>query len=443
MLQHLRFSEYIRHVVVMATGTGLAQLIPILFSPIITRLYEPGHFGLFALFMAIVSILAIFATGRFENAILIAADDQKATNIVAFCLMLAGCFSAILCAVALLFRVNLALAFNQPALSVWLLLVPPMVLITAANQVMTYWFNRKQDYRRLARNRVTRSIVTVTAMVALGVYGSAAGGIILATVLGLAWPTVLLLFAWHKGRRQQQWAISRQEMLAMVSRYRNFGIFSIWGDTISAANWQMPVLVLTGYFGAAVVGWYNLVFRLLVGPATVISGAIGDVFRQRAADDLRTQGNCRRIWRKTFFVLMAISAPAYTLFALVAPQVFAFVFGEPWREAGVYARVLTPFFLLSFSASVLGRMTQIAEKQWQDMAWQAVLFVSIVASLLYGAIQGNPLLALGLFSAAFSVMYLVYLWMSFEYSGGRQDSSHESKPHPSTVPIAGQQSNAA
>jgi O-antigen/teichoic acid export membrane protein len=443
MFRLLRVSEYLRHVVVMATGTGLAQLIPIVVSPVITRMYEPGHFGVFALFMAIVSIAAIFATGRFENAILIAEDEQKATNIVAFCLLLSGGVSVVLFGIAFVFGQGLANAVSQPALSAWLLLVPLMVFITAANQVMTYWFNRTKDYRRLARNRVVRSIVTVVAMLSLGAYGAGAAGIILATIVGLAWPTVVLLHEWNRRRRLEQWAISRHGMLEMVSRYRNFGIFSVWGDTVNAGTWQMPVLVLTGYFGPIVVGWYNLVFRLMVGPASVISGAIGDVFRQRAADDLRTSGNCRRTWRKTFFALTALSLPVYTIFAFFAPQVFAFVFGEPWRQAGVYAQVLTPLFLLSFSASPLSRMMQIAEKQRQDMIWQLVLFAAISAALFYGATRGQPVWALGLFSAAFSVMYVVYLWMSFEYSRGRHDPSHESKPQPSTVPIAAQQSNAA
>jgi hypothetical protein len=63
-------------------------------------------------------------------------------------------------------------------------------------------------------------------------------------------------------------------------------------------------------------------------------------------------------------------------------------------------------------------MTQIAEKQKQDTLWQIVLFGLVVVSLLYGASQGRPALALGLSSASYSAMYLVYLLMSYKYSEG-------------------------
>jgi len=41
------------------TGTTIAQAIPIAISPILTRLYTPEDFGVFALFIAITSIFGI------------------------------------------------------------------------------------------------------------------------------------------------------------------------------------------------------------------------------------------------------------------------------------------------------------------------------------------------------------------------------------------------
>jgi len=72
--------------------------------------------------------------------------------------------------------------------------------------------------------------------------------------------------------------------------------------------------------------------------------------------------------------------------------------------------------MLSFTASILGRMTQIAEKQAQDLVWQLVLFSLVLGSLLIGAWQSQPLLGLALFSASYSAMYCVYLWMSYRYA---------------------------
>ena len=50
-------SEFNRNVLTLASGATIAQLIPILSSPILTRFYTPNEFGLFSLFVAITAIL--------------------------------------------------------------------------------------------------------------------------------------------------------------------------------------------------------------------------------------------------------------------------------------------------------------------------------------------------------------------------------------------------
>jgi len=86
--------------------------------------------------------------------------------------------------------------------------------------------------------------------------------------------------------------------------------------------------------------------------------------------------------------------------------------------AGEYAQIMSPFFMLSFTASILSRSTYIAEKQKQDMLWQIVLFSLITLALLAGAWYHQPVYSLGLYTIAYCGMYLVYLWMCFKYSGG-------------------------
>jgi hypothetical protein len=48
--------EFNRNVVTLMTGTGIAQLIPLAVTPILSRLYPPEQFG----------ILALFVSGRIE-----------------------------------------------------------------------------------------------------------------------------------------------------------------------------------------------------------------------------------------------------------------------------------------------------------------------------------------------------------------------------------------
>ena len=52
---------FVRNVAAVAGGTATAQLIGILFSPLITRLYGPEAYGIQGVFMAIVAVGSSFA----------------------------------------------------------------------------------------------------------------------------------------------------------------------------------------------------------------------------------------------------------------------------------------------------------------------------------------------------------------------------------------------
>ena len=81
-------SEFTRNVLTLMTGTTIAQAIPIVISPILTRIYTPEDFGLFALFIAITSVFGSIATGRYELAIMLPNKDENAINILALGLII-------------------------------------------------------------------------------------------------------------------------------------------------------------------------------------------------------------------------------------------------------------------------------------------------------------------------------------------------------------------
>ena len=66
-LTNIYKSQYFRNLFVLSGGVGFSQLIPLILLPVLTRFFSPEDFGLFALFMAIIQLLAISTTLRLEN----------------------------------------------------------------------------------------------------------------------------------------------------------------------------------------------------------------------------------------------------------------------------------------------------------------------------------------------------------------------------------------
>jgi len=120
-------------------------------------------------------------------------------------------------------------------------------------------------------------------------------------------------------------------------------------------------------------------------------------------------GTCRRIFLKTLAGTLFFSLPPFLALIFFAPPLFAFVFGEPWREAGRYAQLLAPMYAMRFVASPLGFVLIIAEKQDFYLGWQAVLFAMTVTAIAVGWIWEEALVAVAFFSLSYTVLYFFLL----------------------------------
>ncbi len=79
--------------------------------------------------------------------------------------------------------------------------------------------------------------------------------------------------------------------------------------------------------------------------------------------------------------------------------------------------------LVRFVASPLGYVFYIAQKQSVDLAWQVVLLITTVGSIVLGGLYASPLLGIGLFSAAYASMYVVYLLLSYRFASAGEPTS--------------------
>jgi hypothetical protein len=75
--------SFARNVSLLAGGTALSQVLAILVSPILTRIYMPSDFGALQIFIALMSLVVVAAAGRYEVALLLPEDEQSAIDVLA------------------------------------------------------------------------------------------------------------------------------------------------------------------------------------------------------------------------------------------------------------------------------------------------------------------------------------------------------------------------
>lgn len=413
-------SEFSRNVLTLMTGTTIAQALPMAAAPILTRIYTPDDFGIFALYFSIVSILGVLVTGRYELAIVLPKRRDDAYQIVMLSCAISTLVSIITFFIILLLERQIALLFDNPVITRWLYWIPLSIFLMGIYQTLYYWFNREKAYKNMSESRVIQSSLTLSSQIGSGSLTKlSAFGLILGQVIGQTLATFYLSYEFLKQTKGRH-TTDRLKQFVLAKRYINFPKFLLVSHTMNATCMQLPVIFFNIIFTSSVAGLYLLIQRVIGTPMSIVGGAIGDVFRQSASKAYAERGECVSEYKNTFKKLLMISSIPFGVFFCTAPDLFAIIFGENWSEAGKYAQILTPMFFLQFISNPMSNMYLIAEKQKKDLYLNVILFiVTLLPFILAMNLPMSVENVIFCFSLFYSFVYVGNLIVTFGFAKGR------------------------
>ena len=402
------------------TGTTIAQAIPIAISPILTRIYTPQDFGVFALYMSVASILSVVATGRYELAIMLPKKDEDAINIVALSIMIAFFVSFMALLIVFFFNTQITNLLGNSEISSWLYFIPITVLLTGIYQSFNYWSNRKKHYKRLATSRVIQSGTTATTNLGMGFSGFGSAGLILSSLIGQGIATSVLGKIIFNDDHTFLKKIKKQKVYGLAKKYIEFPKYSIISDLLTVLNTQVSVLFLAKLFSLSKVGFFSFVSRVVNVPISILSSSIGDVFRQEAAVCYVKNNECKIIYISTLQKLFVIGIIPFIILYLYAPLLFETVFGKAWGEAGLYAKIISPMLFLQFISSPLSMIYYIAQKQLYYLLFIIFMFSSsIILFITAFVFKLNIMQYLELYSLTYGFFYLINIVIGYYISKGQ------------------------
>lgn len=414
-------SAFTKNVLTLITGTGLAQAVPILISPILTRLYSPEDFGVFALFMAVAAIGSVIVTGRYELAIMLPKEHSEAINIVALAIVLSFLTSSMMLLVIYFFSNEISYAFGLSSVASWLYLVPVATALSGLYQALYYWVNRKKEYRRMATSRVVQSGGISTAQMAAGFGGVGMLGLIGGQILGQVLSTLFLSKLIFCADQSELKKINMREIGSQAKKHNSFPKYLILGQLANVASAQMPLLLLATFFGPGIAGFYALSQRTVRAPMQLIASAIGDVFRQEAATCYNRLGNCKAIFLNTLIKLAIFALLSVLPIMFGGPWLFAIVFGEEWREAGEIASIMSVMIFFQTISSPLSHTVFLAGMQAVDLIWQILRFFLSIASFYIGYVWFDDYkVAIIMHVASFSVLYVIHSLLQYKAAIGNE-----------------------
>jgi O-antigen/teichoic acid export membrane protein len=399
-------SSFAVDVLTLVSGTTFAQILTILATPILTRLYGPEDFGLLTLFLSITGIFGIIICLRYELSIMLPESDEEAANLLGLSLVIALILSILTIPFIWFYTPSIQNTFKAPQLGAYLWFVPFFIFISGVFLALNYWNTRTKHFKRLSAARIIKSVATAGPQLGAGIAGYATGGSLIgANLVGQSVSTLILGGQiWKNDKSIFLRSISLKSMVTGLKRYRKFPLLDSWSALLNTVSWQLPVFLLAYFFSPMVVGFYSLGFRILQFPMSFIGNSISQVFFQRATE-AKFEGTLAPLVENIFKLLVIIGMFPILTLTIVGSDVFSVIFGETWIEAGVYAQILSIWTFVWFISSPLSSLWVVLEKQEFGFKITSINLVTRILSLWIGGVLGNARTSLLLFSLSGVLVY--------------------------------------
>ena len=411
-ISSLKKSEFFKNSAILAGGTGFAQFIPILISPILTRLYSPADFGLLGLFTSFVSVFVVMAAWGYNKGIMLPKTQQEGVNLTFLSILASFISAGFLLIVFIIFNDPVSQLVNNKSIGKWLYLVPLVVFFRAVYDGLSFWLNRNKDYKPIASSKVGVRITSSGGQIGGGILKMGSMGLIGSVALGSAVGTGLLITRTVRKNKDLFKSISLDKMKYLARRYQKFPKFTMPSSLLNSFSLQVPVFILSGFFAETIVGLYVLAHRILSMPIQVLGQSIANVYYQQASTLREEPEKLRDLTFKLFKNLLLIGVLPMGILMAFGDHLFAFVFGEEWFDAGRYAQLLSIWMLFNFSSSPISRLFSVLEKQEKSLIVNALLLIFRIFPLLVGValFADFPLKVI----LIYSIMNLIF-WVGFNY----------------------------
>jgi O-antigen/teichoic acid export membrane protein len=425
MISRLFHSEFIRNVLTLISGTTLGQIVSLAIYLILSRIYTPDDFGVFALYMSILSITNITSTAKYELAVMMPKKDSKGLNLTGLSAVISICVSVFLFLLVLFLNRPITRMLGNEQISIWLYLIPLSTLLNGFYQGLNYWSNRKKRFRTMTAASLGQSLTNSGVKVGAGFGIAGPSGLIIGSLAGQVTGFFIFLRNFLKHDKQNLSVIHRKEMGMLAREYYRFPKYNMLHGVTNNLSGNLPVFILTSSFSSAAAGLYSFGFTMIFRPMSLITTAFSQVFSQRVITKENEGKFILPDVKRLLVKMFQFSFIPFGIVAIFAPRIFTFVFGPEWETAGSYTRILIPWLYLVFLSAPFSFLPDLFKVQGKAFLIDLIKLAVRIVAMAAGINSGDIIRTLVYFSVG-SMLVTAYQLMWF-YSLARKADMHKKK----------------
>ena len=400
-------SSFLRNVITLSAGMGLASFISFCFLFILTRLFTPEEFGKWDVFMRIVQLVAILFTLRLEMTIVLPKDQKEATKVSLLSLVILSLLSFLSLIIFFLFHDYFNSLIGNPFDSWWLILIPLGGFFLGFYNILLNWNSRFENYKKISKSNVIHSFVSSPLSAALYFLGTL--GLILGQIFARVIAIYFLIHNFFSEIKKIKFSEFFNSSKNLIKKYKSFPLFEIPQSLLQRFSNDIIFYFTAFAFGGATVGILSVSEKILAKPLNIISESFKVAFYQR----LTIEKNKTTFFLKSVLGMFFFGVLAVCLIYFIPVDAFKFLLGDnDWVKVGLYIKIISPLVLSRFVFVMASGAIAYRLKNHITLLWRILYCVLLI--ILFSCIKWDSDEELLLiYSVLGALMYLFLGILSF------------------------------
>ena len=405
--ENLSFN-FLRDITVLTLGAFIAQLIGILASPILSRIYVPDDFGLFGTALAIISILSVsFAV--YSPAIVLENDKKKIRALIDLNIYVVFILSFISSIIFYLLSEYNYFHIDAGIIELFPYIIVSILLIAIYN-IYVNVLNRDKQYKRMSSFQIIRRFSLSISQIILGILSASVFSLIYGYIFAVLVPVLILIF-------DKNFILffrsSFNKIKNIALRYYKFPLYTTPQTFINLMTANLPVFVLGNFYSIEIVGLYYFSLKIVQIPAVFIGTSIRQVFYKEATLFKNKINKLLPLFSYLTFSLSLLAlVPAIILF-FFGGELFRIVFGDIWIQSGHFASWMFLWYGSNIIAGPSRSLFLVFEKQKLIFYLDIILNSLRIIALFYFSINHSPINVIISISLITFLYNIIIIFISF------------------------------
>ena len=406
-------SNVLKYVLILSSGTLLAQTVSYLLAPIISRIYVQEEYGELDLFIKIVSFGATLASARYEMSLPKIHGVVPAFRLYKFIFRIA--FYIVLFSVV--FVSIYAFFLKDSSSLLFVLLIPLGIVLLLFYNIGTNWSIRQKLFKHISYSKITNTMSSGILKIVLGKLHFGYLGLIYSVLIGFFLSNFWYLKEYIKTNKRYKIKTKSPRNYLIAVKNKDFPLVNLPHTLMELGKDLLIALIIIELFTMSEFGSYAFTFRMLRIPLVLVGVSISQVFLQKCSENYNLGKDLKPILLKSVKTLTLISIVPFTIIFFYGQEIFIFVFSDTWSEAGEYAEIMAPWFMINLLSSPISSLPIVINKQKEffKICIVGAIIMSLnfyIPSVLFQADLKTTLMIVSYTQAAF-LIYVIFALFNF------------------------------